>query len=112
MFALLLKKLSRPDSIKKPVADYREREREQRQAEREARLMSANYTIRVKEKPLSVNYLDGRMIGQRHVTPQFCNPIWQELISNQSDINRANTRSKLSLSESTSDAGVGPCSTD
>ena len=115
MLALLRRQLSRLLNIKKLVADYRWRQEKEENRKRFAHLVHAGKTIHTEDKSILIDYTDNRMMGQRGFAPQFYNPkIWQELIRNQSDIDRDNARSKLSLPEGSSDdsAGVGPSNTD
>ncbi len=116
MLGLIRKELLKLPSIKKLVADYRWRQKKEAHRKHWAHLMNIGNTVHTKDKPMVVDYLDGRMIGQRHVTPRVYNSeIWQELIRNQSDLNRDNDRSKLGTTENGSSAGesgVGPCSGD
>lgn len=82
----LRKQLLKLDWIKRAVADSLQRLKEERASQRRAHLMSAGYTVRKYDKPLKldisdtptdeviVGYSDGRMIGQRQVTPIMVRP--------------------------------------
>ena len=101
--------------FKREVDRWKLEQQKRENRKRFAHLMHAGKTVHTEDKSILIDYTANRMMGQRGFAPQFYNPkIWQELIRNQSDIDRDNARSKLSLPEGSSDdsAGVGPSNTD
>jgi len=63
--------------IKRAIADYRLRIKRKRHHKHWAEIMRSGGTIHVDDEPdnqVYVDYVDGRMIGQRHVTPTYVRP--------------------------------------
>ncbi len=82
----ILRKLFKVDWIKLVVEAYRAVQEEKRYHEHWAKLMHSSRAARdheigphktlavVTDDEVIIEYMDGRMIGQRHVTPNFIRP--------------------------------------
>ena len=116
MLALLRRQLSRLLNIKKLVADYRWRQEKERNRERFAHLMHVGKTVHTEDKPILIDYVDTRMLGQRYVTQQFIPKWWQLGVVDDSkdcdpgDCNDFGNDTRTGTGADS--AGVGPCSGD
>jgi len=111
-------------SIRRKVEAYRAVQEKKRHHEHWAKLIHCSLADRdhetephktlaaVTDDEVIIEYMDGRMIGQRHVTPLIIDSTNWGVVSNSKDRHSTNTDCSNGPVDSRAHAGVGPCSSD
>ena len=102
--------------FKREVDRWKFEQQKRENRERFAHLMHVGKTVHTEDKPILIDYVDTRMLGQRYVTPQFIPKWWQlGVIDDSKDCDPGDcndfgndTREGAGVDS----AGVGPCSGD